>query len=98
MNKKEIEGVFRRLNLLADFKEQAPVLLWPEAIGERLAASSAALHVKDGTLHVRVTSSTAGEEIRLKSEGLIKRLNELSGRPVVRRIKIEVGGKGERPD
>jgi len=98
MNKKEIEEVFRRLNLLSDFHEQAPVLLWPEVVGERLASSSEALYVRAGTLHVRVTSSSAGEEIRLRADGLITRLNGLSGRRMIRRIKVEVGGRDERLD
>jgi len=97
MNKKEIEEVFRRLNLLEDFREQAPVLLWPEAVGKRLASSSEALYVKDGTLHVRVSSSAAGCELRLRSERIIKRLNELSGRPLIRWIKTDVGGKRVDP-
>lgn len=97
MNKKEIEEVFRRLNLLGDFHDQAPVLLWPEAAGERLSCSSEALYVKDGTLHVRVSSSAAGCELRLRSAGIIRRLNELSGRPVIRRIKIDVGGRRSDP-
>lgn len=98
MDKKEIEEVFRQLNLLSDFKEQAPVLFWEEVVDDRLASSSEALYVRDGTLHVRVVSSSAAAEIRLKSEGLIKRLNGLSGRRQIRRIKIEVGGEIDRPD
>ena len=97
MNKREIEEVFRRLNLLDDFREQAPVLLWPEATGKRLASSSEALYVKGGTLYVRVRSSAAGCELRLRSEGIIRRLNELSGRPLIRRIKIDVGGRRTDP-
>ncbi len=98
MNKKEIEEVFRRLNLLEEFRAQAPVLLWTEAVGERLSRSSEALFLKEGTLHVRVSSSAAGCELRLRSERIMHRLNELSGRVLVRRIKIEVGGKKELSD
>ena len=98
MNKKEIEEVFRRLNLLQDFHRQAPVLLWSEAAGERLASSSEALYVKDGILHIRVESPSAGSELRLRSERIIDRLNGLVGRETVRRIKIEIGGKNEPSD
>lgn len=98
MNKKEIEEVFHRVNLLSNLREQAPILLWAQAAGERLSALTDPLYVEDGTLYVRVTSSSAGAELRLKSGMIIKRLNELSGRPLIRRIKSEVGGKKAEED
>lgn len=56
---------------------------WPEIAGPALAAVSAPVALRGRRLHVGVTNSTAGQEIRLRRTAIMHAVNQALGEAAV---------------
>lgn len=87
MNKEELwewlRPLVRRWGLERELEEQAPLFLWPKAVGEQLARLARPLYVEAGVLHVAVPGSVVAAELRLLQEGLLDRLTRAGGGKLV---------------
>lgn len=73
----------RRWGLERELGEQAPVFLWPKAVGKQLARLARPLYVEAGVLHVAVPGSVVAAELRLLQEGILDRLTQAGGKKLV---------------
>jgi hypothetical protein len=62
---------------------------WPEAAGEAFAGASEPVSERDGVVVVACTSAVWAQELDLLSERVIARLNDVLGRPAVRRLRAQ---------
>ena len=53
--------------------------VWPEAVGERIAAEARPVRERDGTVTVECRAATWAQELDLLHDELLERLNEALG-------------------
>jgi hypothetical protein len=91
MERRDIEAVFRKNNLLEGLRAQGAVLVWQQVVDSSFASVAVASHVSRGTLHVTVASPTVANELHLNATRLIERINAQLKKKSIRRIRFEVG-------
>lgn len=87
----EIRTLLEKLGLGRGFKEQEPLLFWPEVIGPQMSRLTEPLRVRDGVLYVEAANHVVAQQLRLMSDIYLKKLNALLGEPVIREIRFRVG-------
>ncbi len=84
-----LEGLLGRLDLVAPMHAWQAVSLWSEVAGDRIAAHSAAVGMREGTLFVEVDSASWINEITYSKRRLLRGLNRELGDEVVRDIRLK---------
>jgi len=77
-----------RLHLRGHIDECRAVEQWPAAAGPRVAARTAAMAVRDGTLLVAVPSGAWARELAFLKPALLDAVNRLVGRAVIADIRF----------
>ena len=85
---KVIDNLLKNLGIETRIKESMAVAIWPDIVGNRVAAISKAERVVDGILFVKVESSTWRAELLLHREKILKKINKKLGKPVVAEIRF----------
>jgi hypothetical protein len=62
---------------------------WPEAAGAAFAPYSEPWRENDGEVTVACPEAVRAQELDLMSELVVARLNEVLGRPAVRRLRVQ---------
>jgi hypothetical protein len=97
----KLSGAMRRalkgLNLDQRMKEARAMALWPDVVGEMLAARTRPLHVNRGTLVVAVASSAWAQQLSLLKPQLIAKLAERVGPNVIRDLRWRTGPQESLP-
>ncbi|TMD21161.1 MAG: DUF721 domain-containing protein [Chloroflexi bacterium] len=73
-------------------REAQALWLWPQLMGPELSREARALMLRGGTLWVTASSTPLAHQLYLERSGLIDRLNEMIGAPVVREIRFRQAG------
>jgi hypothetical protein len=81
----------RRLKLDGSLREASAVTLWPEVVGEQIAAATQAERVRDGVLHVVARNHTWAFELTFHREQIRKGLNARLGSGVIQEIRFRPG-------
>jgi len=91
MEKKDVEEVFRRNGLLAEYQQQAAVSVWPTVVDETIAYLTVATHVENKTLHVVVDAAAIAHELQAQADTLIRKINQECAQAAIRRLRFAVG-------
>lgn len=81
----------RRLKLDGSLREASAVTLWPEVVGEQIAAATQAERVRDGVLHVIARNNTWAFELTFHREQIRKGLNARLGNGTIQEIRFRPG-------
>jgi hypothetical protein len=81
----------RRLKLDGSLREASAVTLWPEVVGEQIAAVTQPERVSDGVLHVIARSHIWAFELNFHREQILKGLNARLGRGAIQEIRFRPG-------
>ena len=81
----------RRLKLDGSLREASAVTLWPEVVGEQIAAATEAERVRDGVLYVTARNHTWAFELTFHREQILKGLNARLGRKAIKEIRFRPG-------
>jgi len=85
---KLLPDYLNKIGLTERLAQQKAVILWNKAVGQDIRKQTVANRIEHSILYVSVTSPIwMNELVYLKSE-IIKKLNELIGREVVKDIKF----------
>jgi len=63
---------------------------WQELVGSSLAACCQPVAVRDGVLVVAITDPAWATELRFLAPSILRRVEELAGRPVASRLEVRV--------
>ena len=66
--------------------ERKAVALWPGVVGTAMAARATAIEAERGSLKLRCDSPILRQEIMMGREALIRNLNSMAGREVIKDI------------
>jgi predicted nucleic acid-binding Zn ribbon protein len=83
-----LQDLLTRLDLADPMTGWRALELWPEVVGERVAAKARAVSFRDGQLWVEVESAAWMNELTYLRERIIKELNAKLGDEVVRAIRL----------
>lgn len=86
-----VETVLKKNNLWKDYCYQQTLLLWDEVCGKRIAALTRTQRFSRGTLWIEVPSPSIAHDLSLLGDKYIKRINELAGKDIVKRIRFVPG-------
>ena len=82
----------KSLGIARRTREAQALWLWPQLVGPHLARETSAQALRGGTLWVNASSTPLAHQLHLERRGLIDRLNEMIGAPVVREIRFRQAG------
>lgn len=68
--------------------EQKVIQAWPKVVGPFIASHTIDLSIKDGRLFVRVDSDALRSELSYSKSLLLKNLNEMVGKEIVKEILL----------
>jgi len=86
-----VDVVLQRYNLWETYRHQRVLLFWERVVGSQTAQVSRAERFSDGTLWIAVSSPTVAQELSFFEARYIERINDLSGKEVLRRIRFIPG-------
>jgi predicted nucleic acid-binding Zn ribbon protein len=84
-----IEELVAQLGIKKKLHEQDAFVVWDEAVGERIAVIARPSRMLRGTLIVGVKSGAWRNELSMRKQEIIDRLNELLGDKIVKDIKFQ---------
>ena len=90
-----VDGVLRSYNLWEKYRQQRVLLFWEKAVGAQIVQVSRPERFSDGTLWIAVSSPTVAQELSFFEARYIKRINDLSGEEVLRKIRFIPGRFGK---
>lgn len=84
-----LKDLLARLHLTDPLLGWRAVEVWPEVVGDRVAARARAVSFRDGTLLVEVDSATWMNELSYLKLHMMTELNRRLGGEVVREIRLQ---------
>jgi len=90
MFKREVKSIgellrrnLRQQGLETPLLQRRLIAAWPEVVGERVAAYSSELYIRNQTLFVTITNPALRSDLRLRRTELVRKLNESVGGQVI---------------
>jgi predicted nucleic acid-binding Zn ribbon protein len=85
-----LERSLRDLGLQKRLKTEQLTVLWPEIVGPSVAKIAYPAQFRSGTLFIDVADNVWMQELKFQEGGLIARLNDALGEPLVRRLFLQL--------
>jgi hypothetical protein len=76
----------REMNLGSKLSEIAVINSWEEIVGKAISSRTTKIFIKDGILHVHLSSSVVRNELLMLRETIRERLNQKAGSEVIKDI------------
>lgn len=86
-----LDKSLKRLDLAPKLEEYGIWPIWNETVGTTIARNAQPEKIRNGTLFVKVASPTWMQELQYMKEMISEKLNQSSGRPVVKNIFFFIG-------
>lgn len=88
-----IDSLLKESEIDSAIRPHRAVVLWPEIVGDVLAAVSEAEVVRAGVLFVRARSTSWANELTFYKADLVQKLNQRLGARVIQDIHFKAGGR-----
>ncbi len=83
-----MKDYIREMNLEGKLLEVNLINSWEEIVGKAISSRTSKVYIRDHILYVHLTSSVARNELMMLREALREKLNERSGKEVIREIVL----------
>jgi predicted nucleic acid-binding Zn ribbon protein len=83
-----IKYYIKEMNLEGKLLEVNLINSWEEVVGKAISSRTSRVYIKDQILFVHLNSSVARNELMMLKEALKEKLNEKSGREVIKDIVL----------
>ncbi|HHU98905.1 MAG: DUF721 domain-containing protein [Bacteroidales bacterium] len=80
--------LIKEYRLEKGLKDAAVLNIWEEIAGKVITARTKRIYLKDGVLHIYLTSSVLRNELMMLRDSLKSRINSRAGEEVVREIML----------
>jgi predicted nucleic acid-binding Zn ribbon protein len=84
-----IEELVAQLGIKKKLHEQDAFVVWGQAVGERIAKVATPTRMVRGTLIVSVRTGAWRNELSMRKQEIVQKLNELLGEEMVKDIKFQ---------
>ncbi len=85
-----LAAIFRKNNLVTEYREQEPIFVWTEVAGE-LGKIARPKKVKGNSLILEVPSAAAKQELTFLEEEFLEKLNENLTETRIEKLKFQLG-------
>jgi predicted nucleic acid-binding Zn ribbon protein len=86
--KEALDDLVSEYRLEAGLKEASVINIWESIAGKVIMARTKKTYVRDGVLHIYLTSSVVRNELLMLRDALRARINSKAGEEVIREIVI----------
>ncbi|MFN2312913.1 MAG: DUF721 domain-containing protein [Bacteroidales bacterium] len=83
-----LADLIREYKLAPGLKEASVINIWEGLTGKVIAARTRKIYVRDGVMHIYLTSPVVKNELMMLRESLRSQINSKAGEEVVREIVI----------
>lgn len=87
---KIVGGIRDEFDLDEKGRQYEAFRLWPDIVGERVAAHTKPLYIVDGNLHVHCQGSVWSQELTFRKSEIIEKINEALGKRAIKDIRYKV--------
>jgi predicted nucleic acid-binding Zn ribbon protein len=84
-----ISELIETLGIKKKLREQEVFSLWDEAVGDRIASVAKPTRIVQGTLFISVKTGVWRNELNMRKQEIVKRLNEVLNEKIIRDIKFQ---------
>lgn len=84
-----LDELVESLGIKKKLREQEVFTLWDEAVGERIAKVAKPTRILKGTLFISVSNGTWRNELNMRKQEIVGRLNEILAEEIVKDIKFQ---------
>ncbi len=81
-----INEVLRHEHLKTKLDEHRAIAIWPEVVGPGINRYTVSRTVKDGVMHVKISSAPLRNQLMMSRSALIKQINDFLGGDVIKEI------------
>ena len=81
-----LNDYIKEMNLGQKLSEVAVINSWEEIVGKAISSRTTRIFIKDGVLHVHLSSSVVRNELLMLRESLKEKLNQKAGSEVIKDI------------
>ncbi len=86
-----LDRLTAKIGIASRLESEKAVVLWEEAVGDKIAKKTKAQAINNGVLYVQASNSMWIQELSLLKESIIQKLNGLIGSEVVNDIAFRIG-------
>jgi len=86
--KEALEDLIREYHLEPKLKEASVIKIWEGVTGKAITTRTKRVFVKDGVLHIYLSSSVVKNELMMLRESLRIQINSKAGEEVIREIMV----------
>lgn len=86
--KEALDDMIREYNLAPGLKEATAINIWQEITGRAITSRTKKIYIRDGVLHIYLTSAVARNELMMLRETLRTRVNLKAGEEIIKEIAI----------
>ncbi len=86
--KEALDDLVREYRLEPGLQEASVISIWESIAGKVIMTRTKKTYLKDGVLHIYLTSSVVRNELLMMRDSLKSRINNKAGKEVVREIVI----------
>jgi len=83
-----LADLIREYNLAPRLQEASVINIWEDLTGKVISARTKKISIKDGVMHIYLTSPVVRNELMMLRESLRSQVNKKAGNEVVREIVI----------
>ena len=83
-----LNDYIKEMNLGPKLSEVAVINSWEEIVGKAISSRTTKIFIKDGVLHVHLSSSVVRNELLMLRESLKEKLNKKAGSEVIKDIVL----------
>lgn len=83
-----MKDYIREMNLEGKLLEVNLINSWEEMVGKAISSRTSKVYIRDHVLYIHLTSSVARNELMMLREALREKLNEKSGKELIREIVL----------
>jgi predicted nucleic acid-binding Zn ribbon protein len=86
--KEALEDLISEYHLAPKLKEASAINIWQGITGKAIASRTKKIYIKDGVLHIYLTSAVARNELMMLRESLRNQVNLKAGEEIIKEIAI----------
>lgn len=86
--KEALEDLVREYRLGTGLKEASVIRMWEGITGKAITTRTKRIYIKEGVMHVHLSSAVVKNELMMLRATLIRRVNEQAGEEVIREIVL----------
>ncbi len=83
-----MKDYIREMNLEGKLLEVNLINSWEDMVGKAISSRTSKVYIRDHVLYIHLTSSVARNELMMLREALREKLNEKSGKELIREIVL----------